>query len=425
MSYTLPTWADSPATSSPLSATNLTLLNTAINGLDGRTSAVGIFAADFGAVGNNSADDTTALQSALSAIPTNGVLHLTPGKTYRISAALTGISNKAIDGHGATIRQATTSANVFTGVDVVNFSLRDITLAGATDSSPASTGKGISITRSVRPDTFRVNLERVIIHSHGGDGIDISNPITSHFENVEVRNCGGHGFNVHGVSGGSAGTSIVFAGTYANTNVKAGYRLDTMVYCAFVGAAADGCGIGYELVACQGVSFAGCGAEAQVNNNSTAAGYAGYSWKINGGLGITLDACWTLSQPAIALWITGSAQCVIATGFVENTPGGTATACIKTDTGTSSTIVHVSNTTANNLAGTALIVHDNGGMSVPGYIYASGTLQADGATTLGSTLRLINTAAPGVPTGGGYLYVESGALRYRGPGGTVTTLAPT
>lgn len=34
-----------------------------------------------------------------------------------------------------------------------------------------------------------------------------------------------------------------------------------------------------------------------------------------------------------------------------------------------------------------------------------------------------NTTAPGSnPTGGGYLYVESGALKYRGSGGTVTTL---
>jgi len=388
------------------------------------SSTFAVMAKSYGAIGDNATNDTTALASALAAVPTNGTLHLEPNKTYMITSALTGLSNKAIDGHGSTIRQATTSANVLTGVDVVNFSLRDITLAGATDSSPASTGRGISITRSVRNDTFRVNLERVIVHSHGGDGINISNPITSHFENVEVRNCLGHGFNIHGVNGGAAGTSCVFAGTYANTNLLAGYHLDTMAYCSFVGAAADGNGIGYNLVACQGIAFSGCGAEAQLDNSGTVAGYAGYSWRISGGFGITLDGCWTLAQPSIALWVTGSAQSVVATGFVENSPGGTATACIQTDSGTSATIIHVSNATANSLAGTPLVVHDGGGLSVPGYVYATGTLQADGAATLGSTLRLINTAAPGVPVGGGYLYVESGALRYRGSSGTITALGP-
>jgi hypothetical protein len=388
-----------------------------IDDYNARASAsVGIYASDFGAVGNDSTDDTTALQAALAAVPANGVLHLTTGKVYKITAALTGLTNRAIDGHGSTIRQATTGANVLTGVDVVNFSLRDITLAGAADSSPAGTGKGISITRSVRPDTFRINLERVIIHSHGGDGIDISNPITSSFTNVEIRNCGGHGFNIHGVNGGSAGTSNVFAATYANTNLKAGYRLDTMAYCAFVGAAADGNGIGYELIACQGINFSGCGAESQLNNNATASGYAGYSWKITGGFGITLDACWTLSQPAIALWVTGSAQCVVATGFTENSPTGTATRCVQTDSGTGTTIIHLSNTTANSLGGTTLVVHDGGGLSVPGYGYFGAQL------TAGLNVKMVNTTQPATPSGGGVLYAQAGALKYIGSSGTVTTL---
>jgi hypothetical protein len=35
------------------------------------------------------------------------------------------------------------------------------------------------------------------------------------------------------------------------------------------------------------------------------------------------------------------------------------------------------------------------------------------------------TAAPSSnPTGGGYLYIEAGALKYRGSSGTVTTIAP-
>lgn len=36
---------------------------------------------------------------------------------------------------------------------------------------------------------------------------------------------------------------------------------------------------------------------------------------------------------------------------------------------------------------------------------------------------LANTSAPSTPTGGGYLFVESGALKYKGSSGTVTTIA--
>jgi len=37
-------------------------------------------------------------------------------------------------------------------------------------------------------------------------------------------------------------------------------------------------------------------------------------------------------------------------------------------------------------------------------------------------LFMANTSAPATPTGGGHLYVESGALKYKGSSGTVTTL---
>ena len=40
------------------------------------------------------------------------------------------------------------------------------------------------------------------------------------------------------------------------------------------------------------------------------------------------------------------------------------------------------------------------------------------------TITLKNTTAPsGTPSSSGYLFVESGALKYKGSGGTVTTIA--
>ena len=46
------------------------------------------------------------------------------------------------------------------------------------------------------------------------------------------------------------------------------------------------------------------------------------------------------------------------------------------------------------------------------------------ALTPDKHLWFANTGDPGTPTGGGYIYVAGGALKFRGSGGTVTTLAP-
>jgi hypothetical protein len=46
------------------------------------------------------------------------------------------------------------------------------------------------------------------------------------------------------------------------------------------------------------------------------------------------------------------------------------------------------------------------------------------ATSSSKTLHLGNATAPSAnPSGGGVLYVEGGALKYRGSSGTVTTIA--
>lgn len=53
-------------------------------------------------------------------------------------------------------------------------------------------------------------------------------------------------------------------------------------------------------------------------------------------------------------------------------------------------------------------------------------LRANEAGIAGTCLFIANltTAPTSNPSGGGYLYVESGALKYRGTSGTVTTIAP-
>ena len=62
-----------------------------------------------------------------------------------------------------------------------------------------------------------------------------------------------------------------------------------------------------------------------------------------------------------------------------------------------------------------------------GYVFNVSVFQEFGSYGGGSQVIFIanSTAAPTTnPTGGGVLFVENGALKYRGPSGTVTTIAP-
>jgi hypothetical protein len=91
-----------------------------------------------------------------------------------------------------------------------------------------------------------------------------------------------------------------------------------------------------------------------------------------------------------------------------------------------------------NSAGTVLAsVNSSGGLSVATLVSTAGTIRANaglGSSTValsslvsnvaGGHLVLQNiTVTPNTPSGAGVLYVESGALKYKGSSGTVTTIA--
>lgn len=62
-----------------------------------------------------------------------------------------------------------------------------------------------------------------------------------------------------------------------------------------------------------------------------------------------------------------------------------------------------------------------------GYVFNVSIFQEFGSYGGGTHVIFIanSTSAPTTnPTGGGILYVENGALKYRGPSGSVTTIAP-
>lgn len=122
----------------------------AVNTLDQVANAIGLVPETFGAVGNGTTDDTTALQNWLNAV-THGtgsqVGVLTPSHTYKISSALT-ISNSGsawvIDGSFATIRQSANNVAciAFTTDAISNFAIRNLTFDYASQQSSSGAPSG-------------------------------------------------------------------------------------------------------------------------------------------------------------------------------------------------------------------------------------------------------------------------------------------
>lgn len=387
--------------------------------------------ATYGGIGNGIADDTAAIQAAIDAASAagGGRVYLRAG-TYLLTADLVLARRVILVGDGIAagqssvatiIYQSSTSEHGITAVDQQDMTIEDLTLVG-----PGSgTGRGISFTRSSNPDISGITLRRVQISGFGASGIDLSNPITSTFDRVLVDGSP-VGFNVHGVvgPGGSAGTSVTFLNCYAAGCNQSGFRLDNMTYCAFIGCAADGCGIAYELIesGTQGVSFVGCGCESPASGGGS---YPGYGWKINGCIAVTLSGCYTLDALSRSIWVTGNATAINITGFSENTPQVGVTNSIVVDSGSNVTISDVNY--SNPISGSYLLINDGGGLSVPGYGYFAGALTATtvaggffavGNSGTATALSLANGNAQSVTLTGNCTFTLTGAA----PTGIVSCL---
>lgn len=409
--------------------TKLDRLEAAAAAASGRYMSVYNVKADYGAVGDGTTNDTTAIQNAIDAANTAGGGRVYfPVGTYKLTSALTMKRRVILMGEGiaagqssvATILfQSSTTAHAITATDQQDMGIEDLTIVGPGSGS----GNGINFVRSVNPDISGITMRRVQVSSFGGKCIELSNPITSVFDRVLVDSSP-VGFSVHGVTGigGSSGTSCTFLSCYAAGCTQTGYRLDNMTYCAFVGCAADACGISYELIepGTQGISFVGCGCESMVSGGAS---YPGIGWKINGCVGVALTGCYTLDSPNTSVWITGNANAINVTTFSEDTPQVGVVNSIKVDAGSIATVSDIATEKPVAFNGTVVMVNDGGGLLVPGYAYIGGTAEIAGAATFDATLKLANQgSAPATPTGGGVLYVSAGALKYKGSSGTVTNL---
>jgi hypothetical protein len=426
----------------------------------------------YGAKGDNSTDDTTAVQAALTAAnaQSGGVVYFPTGK-YKISSALNVGAFTTLLGDGqdnSIITQTSTTANGLTCLDSVAVNIRELLVQGPSSGS----GIGIAFTLSARSSCYQLEVSNCLVRNFGGDGINMATPIVSRLVRVVSQGNGGAGFHLTG-----GGTAVVMDACYGNSNTGSNYNLNQMNYSALNACASDSAGaIGYLLTTCNNVVLSGCGCEVPTS----------FGYEINGGVCNSLISCYVRTNPSIGAWFTGSSLSGFIQGFREITPSG-ATASIQVDAGCRIVSGENSVVTAVNFVQGTTAQFDGQTFQVPGNgstglmavnrgatsNFASLALQTAGTTEWNIQLRSDSTndlhvrdGANGVdsiiveqhaaasnvqiggaksfgassigvvgitnaatlptgnPTGGGVLYVNAGALTYRGSSGTVTILGP-
>lgn len=239
---------------------------------------------DYGAVGDNSADDTPAIQAAISAASVSGGLVFLPRGVYRTTGPLViSAPNVAIVGVGRTatrIVNALTTGNVFevaltaTRCTIASMTIdrQTIATAGAGIYAYSESGRGnhmdfhdLYVYNQFRgiylgPQSWG-EVRNVIVDQCNGDGIFITNNSDNgacqwQLTNILVQKVGGHGYWVYSQTTGPTQITLgqwtnvaSFACTGAGIYMqgRAGRPIhDARISGGFIGE--DGCTAGAEIV---------------------------------------------------------------------------------------------------------------------------------------------------------------------------------
>jgi len=243
------------------------------------------------------------------------------------------------------------------------------------------------------------------------DGVRLEAAVGSSFLNVDASKCVRTGFNILASRPSdntyTSSTSVAFVACYASINRVMGFRIQGGAYCALVGCASDSNGeYGYMLDGGLAHSIQG-GAEEN--------GVGGVYLQDTMGVQLAVDVVYTSAVGTRhAITVNGAKNTVLLGGVLQGHSSGL--------TSTSLGLRHVG-------SGASSVI--NLGTRFEGAAFTGvgkTNLPYDFMDFTGAGIvQLGNTSNP--PTaigsmGGGVLYVQGGALRYRGSAGTVTTIAP-
>ncbi|WP_318202973.1 glycosyl hydrolase family 28-related protein [Streptomyces sp. SCL15-4] len=341
---------------------------------------------DAGARGDGVTDDTAAIQTAINAAGTTGggTLYFPAGR-YILTAALTWASGVNAVGAGprATILQSTDpNKDCITGTDVGSITLERLQLSGP----GRGFGSGIRFTRFSAPSTPSVSVRDVLIQSWGGDGIFCHQLAGAVLHRVRVRTCGGVGVHAQApqdtVLGGA---SVSMTAVSVEGCVTGGIWLEGMAYSSLSACAVQGAPVGYRLDTCTGVSLTSCGAEQCTTG-----------LEVYGGKGVTAIGFTTKGSDGTSVWLTNGAVGVVLAGVTEVAPGSGATTCLRTDTGTVSTVLGLSGSKPNALSGTVNRLDPGDGSIVlagRSVVPSGGTAARMGTAVLAAGTVTVNTTA--------------------------------
>ena len=240
--------------------------------------------------------------------------------------------------------------------------------------------------------------------------------------------------------GGVAGTAMTINSTGLGVGVSPAYKIHSAVTSGFAGAFRSSTAVAGGILCGNSLADLIVGVDASGNGRLTAdtskylgLGSGGINDRVildtsgNVGIGVTPSA-WGSDTKAIQM--AGSAYSAVAasarllnltncywdgTNF-RFTGNGTAQQ-FRISAGTSQFEWHLgaSGTTGNIVSFTQAMTLDASGNLLVGL--------ATAGTTAAKTIQIANGTAPTANVTGGQLYVEAGALKYRGSSGTVTTIA--
>ena len=385
----------------------------------------------FGAVGDGSTDDTTAIQNAINACHTaGGGTVWFPSGTYKLvtnplklysgtTPTIVAYSNITLAGSGSSATNGTIIEQTTTGVDVIkalndvangaqstNITIQDLCVAWGTGTLTNS-GNGIYMAQQAAggPSFQQWNIKNVVAQNFQGSGkygFNTESAIVTTFDTCMAVTCA-NGFNLNGAVGGtynSVSTSVTYLNCYANmaTNGVIGYNCTDNTYISYVGCAGDiganTTGQMYSVLGSSAVSFYGCGCELDGTHTLTNMWKFGADSGSNGSSQIGMYNCYGFqSKTCIDIYVTGVSTGVTVVGFQDNSSVSGSTG-IKVDA--SSGVTEIDNNyggvaTARTIAAGAVdqILNDTtGAMSLSGNL----TMAAHNIVTDTTTGMKIGTA---------------------------------
>jgi hypothetical protein len=394
----------------------------------------------YGAVGNGVADDTAALQAAVNAAAAAQKTLYIPTGTYLVSAPITIPAGEGMTIAGAgwgTRIKLKDASNCFvfkmTAADT-RITMRDLTIDGN------CIGQGTTGTSG---------------------GIDGSGAVACNFQNIHFTACRDDGLYLAGQTGGAFGhnnrvLACLFDQSMNSTGPGRGIQMlsndeNQIIGCDFEFLGGAG-GTGYEtavaildragtqfIVACNFVGGAthNCKGIRIQDASSTKItgcnfdGTAGDSIFIAASLNVVVGN--TIFSPG-EVGTAGQASGIhLEYGASRNLIQGNSIVSSPTNGRTRSLIREEAMGPAgqNQITGNALTVKGTLGtalveLAAPGTVYTNNIGGADLGGGTGAVIGLSNaTVVPTTnPVGGGVLYAQAGALKWRGSSGTTTTIAP-